>query len=88
MRGQQGESLGDSLDQAVGGVDAAVLGDVQPDPLKIEFGERRETIALHRAARRFDALSSARRFRPRAFTWAASFDVGRGVYSANSPRSI
>lgn len=88
MRGEQVESPSDHMDEPIGERDAAVLGDVQPDLLQIEFGERRKAIAIHRDVRRFGALSSARRFRPRAFTRDASFDAERAVYSANSPRSI
>ena len=88
MRGQQPTSPDDLIDQTVGTTHTAVLSDVEPDLLEIEFREGRQAQAIHRDARRFDALSSANRLRPRAFTRDASLRVDRGEYSANSPRSI
>lgn len=88
MRNQQVKSPRDRIDETIGARDAAVLGNVQPDLLQIEFGERRKAIPFHLDVRRFGALVSARRFRPRAFTRDASLEAERAVYSTNSPRAI
>ena len=88
VRDQQVKSPRDRFDEPIGARDAAVLGNVQPDLFQIAFGERRKAIPFHLDVRRFGALVSAKRFRPRAFTRDASFDAERAVYSTNSPRSI
>jgi len=55
--------------------DAAISGDAHPDLFEIALGERREAVALHRAALRFRAFNAARRFLPPAFTRATSLGV-------------
>ena len=74
LTGKEDDAVHDVVNEAIGDIVAAVGGDVQPDLVEVGLGEFRETKALQRTARRFEAFNAARRFRPLAFTRVASFD--------------
>ena len=73
--GQKNDAIHDVVDDTISAIDAAISGHVHPDLFEIALGERREAVALHRAALRFRAFNAARRFLPPAFTRATSLGV-------------
>ena len=87
MTGEQGDAVHNLVEEAIGDSHAAIGGDVEPHLVEVGLGKLRQTDMFHRAVLRFEAFTAATRFRPRAFTRAASVDRDGRSCAVYSPRA-